>query len=170
MQRARIEQFLIFCLIGSSGVIVDMTVLHFLADKRWLGWNLVLSKICSAETAMLSNFIWNEVWTFREFTKGDRNSISIVRRLVKFNAICAVGIGFAVVALQCFHVLLHLDLYLSNLLAILLVTIWNFGMNVLFNWRTTAKEAVASGSDPSTAEPESTQHPNPSCDTSGLPR
>jgi hypothetical protein len=37
---ARLRQFVKFCLVGGSGVVVDMTVLHFLADSAWCGWNI----------------------------------------------------------------------------------------------------------------------------------
>ena len=57
---ARLRQFVKFCLVGGSGVVVDMTVLHFLADFAWCGWNVSISKLCSAEAAMLNNFLWNE--------------------------------------------------------------------------------------------------------------
>ena len=69
---ARLRQFVKFCLVGGSGVVVDMTVLHFLADSAWCGWNVSISKLCSAEAAMLNNFLWNEVWTFRDSTADGR--------------------------------------------------------------------------------------------------
>ncbi len=58
-------QYVKFCLVGGSGVAVDMLVLHFLASPGWLGWNLTLSKVIAAEVAMFNNFLWNDGWTFR---------------------------------------------------------------------------------------------------------
>jgi putative flippase GtrA len=40
--------------------------------------------------------------------------------------------------LNLFHGGLKWNLYVSNLLAIVMVTFWNFGMNARFNWRITA--------------------------------
>ncbi|MCL4787700.1 MAG: GtrA family protein [Verrucomicrobia bacterium] len=128
-------QFFRFCLVGGTGVLVDMAVLHLLADPRWLHWNISLSKICSAESAMLNNFIWNELWTFRRIPGVAVTRSGVVRRLVRFHAICGIGMGMAVLFLHLFHTWLGLNLYASNLLAILLVTLWNFGMNAIFNWR-----------------------------------
>ena len=131
--RLRLKQLVKFCVVGTSGLLVDMAVLHVLA--RGLGWNVSLSKFCSAETAMLSNFLLNEVWTFRAQSAADSGRWASLRRLVKFQAICGVGIGFAVLLLSLFYRHFGLNLYLANLLAILLVTLWNFWMNAIFNWR-----------------------------------
>ncbi len=129
----RLRQFLRFCLVGGSGVIVDMTVLHWLAVG--LGWNVSFSKVCAAEAALLNNFLWNEVWTFRGAGGNVEIRRGAVHRLWRFHAICGAGIGLAVLGLHLFHTGLGLDLYLANLLAIGLVTLWNFGLNARFNWR-----------------------------------
>jgi dolichol-phosphate mannosyltransferase len=84
---------------------------------------------------MLNNFFWNEVWTFRGSPDGSNMRAGWAMRLLKFNAICSVGIGFAVLLLNLFYRGLQLNLYLANLLAIMLVTLWNFWMNALLNWR-----------------------------------
>lgn len=128
----RLRQFVKLCLVGGSGVIVDMTVLRCLVGA--LGWNLSLSKFCSAEFAMLSNFALNEVWTFRGHITGAGNGFGLFGRLVKFQAICGAGIGFAVLLLNLFYRLLGLNLYAANLLAILMVTVWSFWMNARYNW------------------------------------
>jgi dolichol-phosphate mannosyltransferase len=133
IKHPRFSQFIKFCLVGGSGVIVDMLLLHFLADSKWLGWNVSLSKVCSAETAILSNFIGNEVWTFHA---PDSNTVKYGRifRFLKFNGICGIGICFAVLLLNLFYHWLDFNLYVSNFFAILLVTLWNFWMNAKFNW------------------------------------
>jgi len=129
----RVRQFAKFCVVGLSGVVVDMALLHLLADPRCLGWNVSLSKACSAEAAMLSNFLLNEVWTFRGFGRAG-GARAVAARLVKFQLICGVGIGLAVVLLNLFYRNLGLNLYVANLLVIGLVTVWNFSMNAFFNW------------------------------------
>ena len=135
---ARLKQFVKFCIVGGSGVVVDMGMLHLLA--RQMQWNLSLSKFCSAETAMLTNFVLNEIWTFRGFATNLRRRSGVLLRMVKFQTICGVGIGFAVALLNLFYSRLGLNLYASNLLAIVLVTLWNFWMNALFNWGVAVKQ------------------------------
>src|ERR1017187_1450203 len=138
--QVRIRQFIKFCLVGGSGVVVDMAVLHLLADSRWCGWNVTLSKICSAGAAMLNNFLWNELWTFRRSRGHIEKHTGVMRRLVRFYAICGIGIGLAVLFLNLFYGWLGFNLYVANFLAIVLVTVWNFWMNAIFNWRVRTDE------------------------------
>jgi dolichol-phosphate mannosyltransferase len=148
-RRSRLRQFAKFCVVGVSGLAVDMALLHLLADPRCAGWNVSFSKACSAETAMLSNFFLNEVWTFRGFGSGAGARWPVAVRLVKFQLICGVGIGFAVLLLNLFYRKLHLNLYVANLLAIVLVTAWNFLMNACFNWGGQGKKPGVGSPHPS---------------------
>ena len=129
-----------FCLVGGSGVVVDMAVLFLLADFKMLAWNVTLAKFCSAETAMLNNFLWNELWTFEDSKAVEKTKSTVMRRVVKFHAICGIGILSAVLLLHVFYIWLNINLYIANLLAIVLVTFWNFWMNAVFNWRVGASE------------------------------
>jgi dolichol-phosphate mannosyltransferase len=138
-RHSRVRQFVKFCLVGGSGVVIDMTVLYFLADSKWCAWNVTLGKVCAAETALLNNFLWNELWTFRGSPGGPRLVPGTVRRLLRFHAICGVGIGLAVFFLHLFYRGLGFNLYVANFLAILLVTVWNFWLNAVYNWRTESK-------------------------------
>ena len=79
-------------------------------------------------------FFWNEVWTFRGLAPTAAGGRGLVFRLLKFQAICGAGIGLAVLLLNLFYRHWGLNLYAANLLAILLVTLWNFWMNAIFNW------------------------------------
>lgn len=131
----RLRQFVKFCLVGGSGVVVDMAVLHFLASPAWCGWNVSLSKLCSVEAALLNNFLWNEIWTFRGSAITDRSHCGVMRRLLRFHATCGVGSGLAVWFLHLFYAWPGINLYVASFLAILLVTLWSFWMNARFNCR-----------------------------------
>ena len=48
-------------------------------------------------------------------------------------AVCAVGIGLAVLLLHMSYAWLGLNLYVASFMAILLVTLWNFWTNAMFN-------------------------------------
>lgn len=129
----QLRQFVKFCLVGGSGVVVDMTVLYFLADPKMLAWDAIVAKIVSAEIAMLNNFFWNETWTFEKVVHSGTRGF--LYRLLRFHVICGIGIGLAVFLLHMFHNWLSVNLYVANFLAILLATFWNFWMNALFNWK-----------------------------------
>jgi len=128
----RLRQFVGFCLVGASGVLVDSIVLHVLV--WWAGWGVGPSKILAAEAALLSNFFLNETWTFRGALSASEPKTWFGPRLLKFQAICSAGIVLAVLLIRLFYGRLGLQLYLANILAIVIVTAWNFILNVLCTW------------------------------------
>jgi dolichol-phosphate mannosyltransferase len=132
-----LKRFIQFGLVGGTGVLVDMTVLFLLADPRTLGWNLSLSKAIAAEIAIVNNFIWNDLWTFR-----DRSAIltgwrARSNRFGKFNLICLAGIALNILILNVEVHWLPINVYVANFAAIFLVSLWNFGMNLKFGWAAT---------------------------------
>ncbi len=130
----RLSELAKFCIVGGSGVFVDMLIIFLLADPRCLGLNLILSKLVAAEVALINNFAWNEMWTFRVEAE-THGSLGRLRRLMIFNVICGAGIMLATGLLHVFHHRLGWNIYLGNLTAIILATCWNYGMNARFNWK-----------------------------------
>ena len=122
-----------FCVVGGTGMVVDMAILHLLASPSMLGWSISLSKAIAAETAIFNNFLWNDWWTFRGVAAG-RNNTRLMR-LLKFNLICLAGIGFSVLLLNVQVHGLRINLYLANFIAIVLVSLWNFFLNAKFGWK-----------------------------------
>jgi dolichol-phosphate mannosyltransferase len=135
----QVSSFFRFCVVGASGVVIDMTFLFLLSDPRMLGWGLTRSKILAAEAALLNNFIWNDLWTFGHISKHQTTFGQRVKRFLKFNAICLIGIFFNVIIINIEFNLFHMNRYLANLIAIGLVTLWNYKSNKEFSWRVTAK-------------------------------
>ena len=123
-----------FCLVGGSGVIVDMLILFLLADPHTLGWNVTVAKLVAAETALASNFVLNNIWTFRGSSHSQEKLKAVLRRFMLFNLICGIGILLNVGLLSLLYRYCGLNLYVSNFLSILMVTVWNFSMNAKFNW------------------------------------
>jgi len=56
---------------------------------------------------------------------------------VKFNIVCGIGLALNVVLLNAQFNLLHMDRYAANLIAIGVVTAWNFWLNLKLSWRDT---------------------------------
>lgn len=134
------SSFVRFCVVGLSGVVIDMSLLFLLSDPRMLGWGLTRSKIIAAEAALINNFIWNDLWTFAEVSRHQNHIGQRLKRFLKFNAICAVGLVLNVLILNFEFNALHMNRYVANLLAIMIVTVWNYMTNWKLNWRVTAKE------------------------------
>ena len=125
-----------FCVVGGSGVVVDMALIYLLASPAMLGWNLSSSKAIAAEVAIFNNFVGNELWTFRGLGAGRNRLPQRLARLLKFNLICLAGIVWSVGLLNVQVCWLGLNVYLANFIAIVLVSLWNFFMNLRFGWNT----------------------------------
>jgi dolichol-phosphate mannosyltransferase len=134
------SSFVRFCIVGASGTAIDTLVLFLLSDPRTLHWGLTRSKIVAAELALTNNFIWNDLWTFGKYAAHQRGFRPRLRRFLKFNLICSIGIILNIIILNIGFNIFHMNRYVANLSAILLVTFWNYNINRKLSWRTTAKE------------------------------
>lgn len=132
------SRFVRFCVVGCTGVAIDMSLLYLLSDPKMLGWGLTRSKFLAAEAALLNNFIWNDLWTFGSLSRDQNTMGQRIKRFLKFNVICSLGIFFNIVILNIEFNWLHMDRYVANLIAIGLVTLWNYKSNKEFSWRVTA--------------------------------
>lgn len=130
-------RFIQFCLVGLSGVVVDMGFLYLLSDPNTLGLPLTRSKIIAAELAIINNFLWNDFWTFGDISRYQPGKRQRLKRLIKFNVICLAGLILNVLLLNIFFNLFNLNRYIANFLAIALVTLWNFWFNLKLSWRVT---------------------------------
>ena len=132
-----LQRFLRFGLVGLSGVVVDMAVFYLLSDPSALNWGLTRSKIFAAEVAIINNFLWNDLWTFGDIARQQQGISQRLKRFFKFNLVCLMGLILNVLLLNLFFNAFGINRYVANLLAIALVTVWNFWINLKLNWRVT---------------------------------
>lgn len=128
-------KFLRFGIVGFSGVFVNMGVLYLLRDI--LNWELTRSLIVAAELAIISNFFWNDLWTFGDISKRQPGNRQRLKRLLKFNVICLMGLIVNVLLVNLLFNVFGMNEYLANLIAIATVTLWNFWINTKLSWRVT---------------------------------
>ncbi|MBD1810289.1 glycosyltransferase [Microcoleus vaginatus DQ-U2] len=128
-------KFLRFGIVGFSGVFVNMGVLYVLFDI--LGLGLTRSLIVAGELAIISNFLWNDLWTFGDISKRQPGSRQRLKRLLKFNTICLMGLILNVLLVNLLFNVLGMNKYFANLIAIATVTLWNFWINMKLSWRVT---------------------------------
>jgi len=136
-QRFPMQRFVRFGIVGLSGVVVDMALLYLLHST--LGWPLTRSKIVAAEVAILNNFFWNDAWTFADVSMLQRGWSARLKRLLKFNLVCLAGLVLNVLVLNVVYNLVFGQrwAYAANLIAIAVVTFWNFWLNLKLSWRVT---------------------------------
>ncbi len=122
-----------FCIVGGSGVLVDMGLLYALSDPHTLHLGLTRSKLVAASCAMVSNFLLNDAWTFKDLAEQNRSVRAKFRRFLGFAAICSAGIVLNTLLLNV-QFNLGLNRYVANMFAILAVTAWNYWLNIKLNW------------------------------------
>jgi dolichol-phosphate mannosyltransferase len=137
------NSFVQFCLVGSFGVLVDMLTLYVLSDPSTLHWGLTRSKIVGAELALISNFLMNDAWTFAARIGANRGVGAKFQRFLKFNALCGLGLLLNIGILNVLFNRLGLNRYAANAIAILLVTVWNYTLNLKLGWRTASVDMRA---------------------------
>ena len=124
------SRFLKFCLVGASGVVVNLGLLWILTEVAGLFY--LVSAAFSIEISILSNFALNELWTFRDRA---RSTKGILKRVVKFNLICVGGLVINLVVLAALTELLGVYYMISALFGIAAATLWNYTMSAMWTWR-----------------------------------
>ena len=124
-------RFLKFCLVGLSGVVVNMGMLYTLTELCGLFY-LVSSPI-AIECSFLSNFLLNDLWTWRGV--GVPGATERLKRLGKFHLVYGAGLLINVGLLYAITEYLGVYYLLANLVAIAVVTLWNFWWSAGWTWR-----------------------------------
>jgi len=120
-----------FGLVGISGIIVNQGILIFL--KEFAGFPLPLASLFAIETAILNNFLWNDLWTFKSVGQQQKIS-SRWHRLISFQIVSAGGavINFAILNVLAY--MMGIDYRIANILGILVGFAWNFLVNRRMTW------------------------------------
>jgi putative flippase GtrA len=122
-----ILKFIKFCVVGLSGMLIDFGTTWLLKEKVKI--NKYIANSTGFILAATSNYIWNRLWTFQS-----ENS-HIAKEYSQFIIIAVIGLGINNLVVYIFADKVKLNFYLSKLIAILIVTVWNFMMNYLITFR-----------------------------------
>jgi len=123
-------RFVMFASVGSLGLIVHLSVLATL--NRGIGVAFAAANIAAAMAAMTFNFFLNNLLTYRDMRL--KGFGPIVRGLLSFSAICAIGtasnVGIAVVLFQ-----RNYTWWLAAIAGIFMGAVWNYTATSIFTWR-----------------------------------
>lgn len=125
-------RFVRFCLVGATGVLVNLGFMWWLKGSGLLG--TLRAGVVAVEASILNNFLWNELWTFKDRSRLDPRLSARLRRLAYFNLICGVGAMFQVGILWLLAIRLGWHYLLATAMAIGVVTFWNYGLNTTWTW------------------------------------
>jgi dolichol-phosphate mannosyltransferase len=135
-------RFVKFGLVGLSGILVNEGLLWLLTEN--IGLYYLLSAAIAVETAIITNFILNDIWTFRDRrTPGNK---SLLGRGLKFNLVSLGGLGINIAILWIITDVVGISYLISNLIGIAGATLWNFTINTLWTWRAKPNSKPVSGS------------------------
>lgn len=131
--RAEVVRFLKFGVVGTIGAVVDFSVLNLCIQA--FGMEKWMANTFSFSAAVVSNFVWNRLWTFPESRQRP-----LASQLGQFVLVNVIGLGINQA------IFLSLDHYvfgdwgkwgynLAKAIAIGVVLFWNFGVNRLWTYR-----------------------------------
>ncbi|MFC2022971.1 glycosyltransferase [Chloroflexota bacterium] len=130
-RRGEMGRFGKFCLVGLSGVVVNTGLLWLLTEGAGLFY--LLSAAIAIETAIVSNYLLNDYFTFRDRRSGGAKPFFY--RLLKFNIISLAGLGINIGVLSLLTEVFNVYYILSNLGGIVAATLWNYLVNTWWTWR-----------------------------------
>ncbi|MCX8193853.1 MAG: glycosyltransferase [Candidatus Pacearchaeota archaeon] len=120
------HRLLKFLAIGATGIVINEGLLWLLTES---GLFYLFSSLIAIETSIISNFIFNDLWTFKKERKG-----KFFTRFGKFNLVrlATLAINFIVL-----WVLTSLGLYylLSNLVGIAIATTIGYLASLWWVWK-----------------------------------
>lgn len=121
-----LDRLIKFSIVGASGILVNEGFLW--AFVTFLGWDKILANVAATELAILNNFTWNDIWTFR-----DVRGKPFPNRLLNFHLAALTG---AVVQWMVYAGLIFfgMDYLLANLVGIGFSFIVRFLFNRHVTW------------------------------------
>jgi putative flippase GtrA len=108
-------------------MIIDFGTTWLLKEKA--GINKYIANSTGFVLAASSNYFWNRIWTFQS------DSQLIVKEYVSFFLISVAGLGINNFIIFLLNDRMRLNFYLAKLIAVGVVTCWNFIMNYLITFR-----------------------------------
>jgi dolichol-phosphate mannosyltransferase len=117
-----------FGLVGISGIVVNQGILIYL--KEFQGFAIPVASAIAIEVSILNNFLWNDLWTFKENRAGSR----WWGRLAVFQVISIGGAAINYAILNLLALIAGIDYRIANIIGILVAFGWNFLVNRHFTW------------------------------------
>lgn len=120
------REFIKFSLVGASGFIVDFGLLVFFVET--LGYSVFMANALSFSLAVINNFLWNKLWTFRQ--RSSRSSF----QLGKFFSVSLVGLALNLFLMK---VLVGMGIFYlgAKVIITFIVVAWNFFANRYWTFR-----------------------------------
>jgi dolichol-phosphate mannosyltransferase len=131
------HRFLKFAAVGAVGAVLNLAVLYALTE---LGVFYLLSGLIGIEAGLLSNFILNRSWTFRD--RQGRGLRYVLTALYRDHAVRFVGIVLNLVILWFLTSVFGVYYLISQVIGIAVAMLWNYGGNQWWTWEHGVRERL----------------------------
>jgi len=145
-----LEHFIKFSIVGAIGVVVNEGLLILIKS---VGVYFLTAGAVAIEVSILSNFVLNDVWTFR-----DRRSGSAAVRLVKFNVLMLAGLVLNLAILYAGVDYFGMTAEVANLVGIAAAFLLRYALSVRYAWMRieSVEEGRPAPAEESVAGPQTT--------------
>lgn len=110
--------FLKYCVVGTSGTFVDFASLYVMVE--FLGINVYVGATLAFLLAVVNNFTFNKIWTFKNKAKTYR------KQFIKFLLVSCVGLLITLSFMFFYVTILGIWYMLAKILTAPFVLTWNF--------------------------------------------
>ncbi|MCS7200986.1 MAG: glycosyltransferase family 2 protein [Patescibacteria group bacterium] len=117
-KNSNFKKFIKFCLIGSIGLIINLTIFYILVN--YFNWWYMSSALISFIFAVTSNYFLNRYWNFKSA------NIKIIPSYFKFILFSLLGLCINIIFLYLFVEFFRIPTLMAQFLAILCASLWNF--------------------------------------------
>ena len=128
------RRFIKFNAVGLTGVLVNEGLLVLLVSY---GDNYLGASAIAIEISIITNFVLNDLWTFR-----DRRHGHVVTRLLKFNGLMLIGLAVNLLILYLGTDYLKIIYAVSNLAGIAVAFLVRYWLSVKYAWIKKEEESV----------------------------
>jgi len=130
------KRFMKFATVGASGVVVNLGVLYcgqeFLFSAiRSADMRLNVSLTLAIFVATINNFFWNRAWTWHD--RQHHPDKHLLLHFGQYALACWVGILLQVILTKL--LVLNFHYLAANALAVILASVFNFGVNNFWTFR-----------------------------------
>jgi dolichol-phosphate mannosyltransferase len=122
-------RFLLFCLVGLSGLVVHLSALAVATELAAIAFGA--AQTLATVTAITWNFVLNNMFTYRDQRL---TGWRFVTGLIRFLVICAIG-AISNVGIATWIYDYDSKWWLAGLAGALIGTVWNFVVSAAFVWR-----------------------------------
>lgn len=123
------KRFIKYCIVGTMGIVVNTAILLFSTEILKIFY--LLSAAVAYEISILTNFVMNDQWTFKELVTHK----SFLNRALQYNWTQIVSVIFGILLLYVFTEFLFINYIISNLISIVITTLFRYYMCMNIIWK-----------------------------------